>query len=86
MSQVDKIEAQFAGSRATPEDYPLNVVRSEAFGHALKSLQTRFKNERLFHDSYRSLYIKDLYDDKDGMVHNSLGRRWLTVRFVCCSI
>ena len=58
----------FAESRATPNDYPVNIVRSELLGHALKSLQTRFKDERLFDDSYRSLYVKDLRDDKQGII------------------
>lgn len=68
MPQSDNdIETKFANSCDAPEDYPLNILRTEVFGHTLKSLQTRFKSERLFHPEYRSLYLLDLHNDKTGI-------------------
>ncbi|KAK3316574.1 hypothetical protein B0H66DRAFT_298763 [Apodospora peruviana] len=58
--------AEFTRSCKESADYPLNVVRTDVFGHSLKSLQTILKDGRLFDQEFRSLYIRDLHQDKNA--------------------
>jgi hypothetical protein len=62
MAELNNIPAQFAAACQRPHDYPLTVLRTEAFGHAQKSLQARLNQEGLFHTSQRLLYVRDLQD------------------------
>ncbi|KAK0625103.1 hypothetical protein B0T17DRAFT_491912 [Bombardia bombarda] len=57
---------QFTRSRDAPGEYPLNVVRTESFGHSLKSFKKRLTDPNQFESSYRALYIRDLPDNKDA--------------------
>jgi hypothetical protein len=62
MAEVDDIPAQFAASCQRSKEYPLTVLRTEVFGHAQKSFQTRLNQEGLFHTSNRLLYVRDLQE------------------------
>jgi len=58
----DNTPAQFAEACQRSKEYPLTILRTEVFGHAQKSLQTRLNQEGLFHPSYRALYVRDLQE------------------------
>lgn len=63
MAEIDDNTAEFAACCERSKDYPLAVLlRTEAFGHTQKSLQTRLSQEGLFHASHQSLFVRDLHD------------------------
>lgn len=62
MAQDGETPAQFAEAYQRFREYPLTVLRTEVFGHAQKSLQTRLNQEGLFHPSHRALYVRDLQE------------------------
>lgn len=64
MAQPDDLLARFEACCQQPKEYPLNILRTETFSHALKSLQTRLGQGRFFDDSDPSLYLLDLHDAK----------------------
>ncbi|KAH6631272.1 hypothetical protein F5144DRAFT_570529 [Chaetomium tenue] len=59
----DHLAAEFAACCQRSKDYPLTLLRTEAFGHTQKSYQTRLSQGTVFHKSHRSLYVRDLQYD-----------------------
>jgi hypothetical protein len=62
MGQGGDVLAQFAAACQRSKEYPLTVLRTEAFGHAQKSLQARLGQEGVFHSSDQELYVRDLQE------------------------
>jgi hypothetical protein len=62
MAQGGETPAQFAAACQHSVDYPLTVLRTEAFGHTQISLQKRFREKNCFHPSFRSLFVLDLLE------------------------
>jgi len=48
------------------ETYPVNVARTETFGHVLESYRKQLASNAIFHARYRSLVCIDLYEQSDG--------------------
>lgn len=62
-TEIDDVAAEFAASCQRSKDYPLTLLRTEAFGHTQKSYQTRLNQGTVFHKSHRALYVRDLQYD-----------------------
>lgn len=62
MSENDDTAAKFLECCQGSEEYPLTVLRTETFSHTQRSLQAHLRQEGLFHNSSRQLYVRDLQD------------------------
>jgi len=60
MVKIDDIAAEYSKCRKEYQDYPLNLLRTEVFGHRHRSLLTRLNQEGYFHSSHQALYVRDL--------------------------
>ncbi|KAK0652661.1 hypothetical protein B0T16DRAFT_427050 [Cercophora newfieldiana] len=63
MAKIDDIAADFEECCQRYKDYPLNLLRTEVFGHTQRSLQARLDQEGLFHSSHQALYVRDLQEN-----------------------
>lgn len=57
---------EFQVSLGNADNYPINLVRNEAFGHALERYRDRLRDARLFHAKSRSLRFVDIYEKDEG--------------------
>lgn len=62
----DQHDDEFQSSRNNAKDYPVCLVRKEAFGYALEKQRERLKDTSLFHAKWRSLAFIDLYPESQG--------------------
>ena len=62
MAQKSETALRFETEYQRSHKYPLTLLRTEVFGHALKSLQTRLGQKGLFHPSDRALLVRDLQE------------------------
>lgn len=56
---------RFDESMRNTLDYPVNLLRTEAFSHTLESYRRRLNSTNLFDPTYRSLACVNLYEKFD---------------------
>ncbi|KAI1208378.1 uncharacterized protein F4807DRAFT_431109 [Annulohypoxylon truncatum] len=56
---------RFEESVNRTSDYPVNLLRTEAFGHTLESYRRRLNSNNIFDEKYRSLACINLYENFD---------------------
>ncbi len=66
MAEVDETPARFAQACQRSAEYPLTLLRTEAFSHQQNALQKRLGQEPVFHPSDQALVIRDLQENSSA--------------------
>lgn len=66
MSTPPDTLVKFNQCRSSPDRYPLNLIRTEVYQHALESYAKKLKDDRYFDKTWRSLFLFDLAESGKG--------------------